>query len=58
MKNSNVKKINGIGKACSIISLIAFIFCIVGFVSLIIADIAILFIPLDKINLSGKANER
>ena len=56
MKNSNVKKINGIGKACSIISLIAFIFCIVGFVSLIIADIAILFIPLDKINLSGKAN--
>lgn len=56
MKNSNVKKINGIGKACSIISLIAFIFCIVGFVCLIIADIAVLFFPTDKINLSGKAN--
>ena len=56
MKNSNIKTINGIGKACSIISLIAFIFCIVGFVGLIIADIAVFAIPTDKIGLSGKAN--
>ena len=56
MKNSNIKTINGIGKACSIISLIAFIFCIVGFVCLILVDIAIIFIPMDKIGLSGKAN--
>ena len=56
MKNSNIKTVNGIGKACSVISLIAFIFCIVGFVGLIIADIAIIFMPLDKINLSGNAD--
>lgn len=56
MKNSNMKAINGIGKACSIISNIAFIFCIVGFVSLIIVEIGILAFPMDKIKLSGNAD--
>ena len=56
MKNSNLKAINGIGKACSIISNIAFIFCIVGFVSLIIVEIGILAFPMDKIKLSGNAD--
>lgn len=56
MKNSNMKAINGIGKACSIISTIAFIFCIVGFVSLIIVEIGILAFPMDKIKLSGNAD--
>ncbi len=56
MKNSNMKAINGIGKACSIISNIAFIFCIVGFVSLIIVEIGILAFPMDKIKLSGTAD--
>ena len=51
-----MKAINGIGKACSIISNIAFIFCIVGFVSLIIVEIGILAFPMDKIKLSGNAN--
>ena len=56
MKNSNMKAINGIGKACSILSNIAFIFCIVGFVSLIIVEIGILAFPMDKIKLSGNAD--
>ena len=56
MKNSNMKAINGIGKACSIISNIAFIVCIVGFVSLIIVEIGILAFPMDKIKLSGNAD--
>ena len=56
MKNSNMKALNGIGKACSIISNIAFIFCIVGFVSLIIVEIGILAFPMDKIKLSGNAD--
>ncbi len=51
-----MKAINGIGKACSIISNIAFIFCIVGFVSLIIVEIGILAFPMDKIKLSGNAD--
>ncbi len=56
MKNSNIKTINGIGKACSIISKIAFVFCIIGAVCILIAQVAVLAIPLDKINLSGKAD--
>ena len=56
MKNSNMKAINGIGKACSIISQIAFVFCIVGLVSIIIVEIGILAFPMDKIKLSGTAD--
>ena len=56
MKHSNLTAIIGIGKACSIISTIAFIFCIVGFVSIIIVEIGILAFPMDKIKLSGTAD--
>lgn len=56
MKNSNMKAINGIGKACSIISRIAMIFCIIGSVFCLIGIGAVAAIPTDKINLSGNAD--
>ena len=56
MKNSNIKTVNGMGKACSIISRIAMIFCIIGSVFCIIGAIGVLLIPTDKINLTGNAD--
>lgn len=56
MKNSNIKTVNGMGKACSIISRIAMILCIIGSVFCIIGAIGVLLIPTDKINLTGNAD--
>ncbi|MDO4863273.1 MAG: hypothetical protein Q4A05_03795 [Ruminococcus sp.] len=56
MKNSNIKTVNGMGKACSIISRIAMIFCIIGSVFTVVGIIGVLLIPTDKINLSGNAD--
>ena len=56
MKNSNIKTVNRMGKACSIISRIAMVFCIIGSVFCIIGAIGVLLIPTDKINLTGNAD--
>lgn len=56
MKNSNIKVVNGMGKACRIICCIAMIFCIVGSVFALIGAGVAAAIPADIIKVEGDAN--
>ena len=56
MKNSNIKVVNGMGKACRIICCIAMIFCIVGSVFALIGAGVVAAIPTDIIKVEGDAN--
>ena len=56
MKNSNTKKVNGIGKACSIISMICFVICVIAFVLASIGFVGVLLVPMDKIHISGNTD--
>ena len=58
MENKNIKTINGMGKACRIISRIAMIFCIIGAVAMIAGAVFVKMIPADRINITGNADAK
>lgn len=55
MKNSNVKTVNGIGKACRIICTIGMMICIIGSVLSLVGVGIVAAIPTDIIKISGNA---
>ncbi|MBR0140780.1 MAG: hypothetical protein IJM19_00850 [Ruminococcus sp.] len=58
MENKNIKTINGLGKACRIISRIAMIFCIIGAVCLLGTLVFVRMIPTDRIRITGSADAK
>ncbi|MBR1592669.1 MAG: hypothetical protein IJ666_06640 [Ruminococcus sp.] len=58
MENVNIKRVNGMGKACRIISRIAMVFCIIGAVFMLAAVVFVRMIPADKIHVTGTADAK
>ena len=58
MENKNIKTINGLGKACRIISRIAMVFCIIGAVCLLGTLVFVRMIPTDRIRITGSADAK
>ena len=58
MENKNIKTINGLGKACRIISRIAMVFCIIGAVCLLGTLVFVRMIPTDRIKITGSADAK
>ncbi|MBR6386048.1 MAG: hypothetical protein IKS03_08040 [Ruminococcus sp.] len=58
MENKNIKTINGLGKACRIISRIAMVFCIIGAVCLLGTLVFVRMIPTDRIRITGNADAK
>ena len=58
MENANIKRINGLGKACRIISRIAMVFCIIGAVCLLGTLVFVRMIPTDRIKITGSADAK
>ena len=58
MENANIKRINGLGKACRIISRIAMVFCIIGAVCLLGTLVFVRMIPTDRIRITGSADAK
>ena len=58
MENVNIKRINGMGKACRIISRISMVLCIIGAVCMIAGVVFVRMIPTDKIKVTGTADAK